>query len=83
MLASAGILKGRRATSFFAIRDDVANAGAEWLDREVVVDGNLVTSRAPGDLPAFCDAIERALEDAGAGLDAVTGTSARPRRRRA
>jgi len=61
MLVSAGILQGRKATSFFAIRDDVVNAGAEWTDREVVVDGNLITSRVPGDLPAFCDAIRKTL----------------------
>ena len=56
VLCSAGILKGRRATSFFAIKDDVVNAGARWEDSEVVVDGNLVTSRKPEDLPAFCRA---------------------------
>ncbi len=57
VLCSAyGMLKGRKATSFFAIRDDVANAGAEWSDAEVVVDNNLVTSRKPEDLPAFCTA---------------------------
>jgi protease I len=54
VLCSAGILKGRRATSFFAIKDDVVNAGANWEDSEVVVDKNLVTSRKPDDLPAFC-----------------------------
>lgn len=54
VLCSAGVLKGRRATSFFAIKDDVVNAGARWEDAEVVVDGNLVTSRKPEDLPAFC-----------------------------
>jgi protease I len=53
VLCSAGVLKGRRATSFFAIQDDVKNAGAEWVDAEVVRDGNLVTSRKPEDLPAF------------------------------
>ena len=56
VLCSAGVLKGRRATSFFAIKDDVINAGALWEDAEVVVDGNLVTSRKPEDLPAFCRA---------------------------
>jgi protease I len=56
VLCSAGILKGRRATSFFAIKDDVVNAGAIWEDAEVVVDNNLVTSRKPEDLPAFCKA---------------------------
>ena len=57
LLCSAhGMLKGRRVTSFFAIKDDLTNAGAEWRDAEVVVDGNLVTSRKPEDLPAFCRA---------------------------
>ena len=51
-----GMLKGRKATSFFAIKDDVVNAGAIWEDAEVVVDRNLVTSRKPEDLPAFCRA---------------------------
>jgi protease I len=50
------MLKGRKATSFFAIKDDVINAGAHWSDAEVVVDKNLVTSRKPEDLPAFCRA---------------------------
>jgi protease I len=58
---SAGILKGRKATSFFSIKDDLVNAGATWLDQEVVVDGNLITSRRPDDLPAFCREIVRAL----------------------
>jgi len=56
VLCSAGILRGKRATSFFAIKDDVINAGALWEDSEVVVDGNLVTARKPEDLPAFCRA---------------------------
>jgi protease I len=56
VLCSAGILKNRRATCFFAIKDDVVNAGARYEDCEVVVDGNLVTSRKPEDLPAFCRA---------------------------
>jgi protease I len=50
---SAGIVAGRRVTSVPAIADDLRNAGAEWEDSEVVVDGNLVTSRRPPDLPAF------------------------------
>ena len=57
MLASAGILSGRKVTSFFAIRDDLINAGAKWVDQEVVVDGKLVTSRVPDDLPAFMKAV--------------------------
>jgi protease I len=52
-LISAGILKGRKLTSWPTIQDDVRNAGADWSDREVVVDQNLVTSRGPQDLPAF------------------------------
>jgi len=54
VLCSAGVLKGRHVTSFFAIKDDVVNAGGVWEDSEVVVDRNLVTSRKPDDLPAFC-----------------------------
>lgn len=61
VLCSAGILKGRKATCFFAIKDDVINAGAHYEDSEVVVDGNLVTSRKPEDLPAFCRASIQAL----------------------
>jgi protease I len=53
VLVSAGILKGRKATSFIAIKDDIVNAGAEYIDKEVVVDDNLITSRTPYDLPAF------------------------------
>lgn len=52
-LCSAKILKGRKCTSFFAIKDDVEHAGGIWEDAEVVVDRNLVTSRKPADLPAF------------------------------
>jgi protease I len=62
VLCSAhGMLKGRRVTSFFAIKDDMTNAGATWEDAEVVVDGNLVTSRKPDDLPAFCRACVQVL----------------------
>jgi protease I len=61
MLASAGVLAGKKATSFFAIKDDVVNAGAKWTDAEVVVDGTLITSRKPDDLPAFCREIVKAL----------------------
>jgi protease I len=57
MLASAKILKGRSVTSFFAIRDDLEHAGANWVDHEVVVDGHLITSREPDDLPAFMRSI--------------------------
>jgi protease I len=53
--------KGKKATSFMAIRFDMINAGATWVDQEVVVDGNLITSRTPSDLPAFCREIVKAL----------------------
>jgi len=54
MLISAGILKGKKATCFMSVKDDLVNAGATYLDQEVVRDGNLITSRTPDDLPAFC-----------------------------
>jgi protease I len=63
MLASAGILKGRTVTSFFAIKDDIIHAGANYVDQEVVIDGKLITSRTPDDLPAFAKAIIKALTD--------------------
>ena len=62
VLVSAGILRGRTATSTPAIKDDMINAGAEWVNREVVRDGSLITSRNPDDLPAFCRTIIETLE---------------------
>jgi protease I len=62
VLVSAGILKGRKATGFYAIKDDIKNAGARYEDKEVIVDGNLITSRNPYDLPAFCGAILKFLQ---------------------
>lgn len=64
MLASAGIVKGRKVTSFHSIKEDLQNAGAEWLDKEVVNDHKLITSRHPGDLPAFCREILTTLDEA-------------------
>lgn len=58
---SAGIIDGRRATSFIAIKDDMVNAGCAWEDAEVVVDGNLISARHPGDLGPWCKAIIAAL----------------------
>jgi protease I len=63
MLASADVLKGKEATCFFAIKDDLINAGATYVDAEVVRDGNLITSRTPADLPAFCRTIIEALSE--------------------
>jgi protease I len=62
MLASAKILPGKTVTSFFAIKDDLVHAGAEWVDQEVVVDDNLITSRTPDDLPAFMRAVIAAMK---------------------
>ena len=61
MLASAGVLTGRTVTGFFAIKDDLVHAGARYVDQEVAVDGNLITSRTPDDLPAFLRAIIKGL----------------------
>jgi protease I len=61
LLCSTKILKGKTATCFMALRDDVKNAGAKYVDEECVVDGNLITSRKPDDLPAFCAAILKAI----------------------
>ena len=57
MLCSTSALKGKTATCFHSIKDDMVNAGATFVDREVVVDGNVITSRKPDDLPAFVAAI--------------------------
>ena len=64
MLASADVVRGKRVTSFFSIKDDMVNAGAQWIDQEVVVDGTLITSRRPDDLPAFCREIVKSLAKA-------------------
>ncbi len=61
MLASADIIRGKRMTSFYSIKDDMVNAGANWVDEPVVRDGRLITSRVPKDLPFFCREIISAL----------------------
>jgi protease I len=63
MLASAGLVSGRRVTSFSSIRDDLVNAGAEWVDEATVTDGNLITARTPDDLPSFMRTVVAALAD--------------------
>jgi protease I len=63
LLASAGIAKGKRLTCVPIIKDDVINAGGNYVDEPVVRDGNLITSRLPGDLPDFCRAIIKYLEE--------------------
>src|SRR5215470_158721 len=62
---SAKILKGRRATSVAAIRDDMVNAGVDWVDQATVVDGNLISARTPADLGPWMKALLAALESAG------------------
>lgn len=61
-LVEADVVKGRRLTSWPSLRTDITNAGGEWVDERVVVDGNLITSRNPGDLPAFCSALLEAVQ---------------------
>lgn len=61
VLCSTTALRGKKATCFFAIKDDLINAGAKYVDEEVVVDGNVITSRKPDDLPAFVVALMQSL----------------------
>lgn len=63
MLASAEVVSGRNVTSFYAIKLDLVHAGALWQDSEAIIDGNLITSRNPQDLPVFCRALIHALLD--------------------
>jgi protease I len=62
LLITADVLRGRTITGYTSIIQDIKNAGATFVDQEVVVDGNLVTSRNPGDLPAFTNACLEKLE---------------------
>jgi len=61
VLISAGLMKGKRATGYAAVRDDLRNAGAVYVDAPAVTDGNIVTGRVPDDLPEFCQAIIQKL----------------------
>jgi protease I len=61
VLVSAGLCKGRRMTSWYSIKDDMINAGCDWVDEPCVVDGQIITSRMPDDLPVFCEQIIRAV----------------------
>jgi protease I len=67
MLAEAGVVEGRTLTSWPSLQTDLRNAGADWVDQEVVTDGNLITSRKPDDLPAFNNAVLEALAHGAAG----------------
>lgn len=68
LLVEADVVEGRRLTSYPSIRTDLINAGAEWVDEEVVVDDGLVTSRNPDDLPAFN---QKLIEEVGEGMHAA------------
>ena len=72
-LIEADVVRGRRMTSFPSLRTDLRNAGADWVDEEVVVDGGLVTSRKPSDLQAFCD---KMVEEIGEGRHRAQAKSA-------
>jgi protease I len=61
LLVSAGLARGKKLTSYHTIQDDMRNAGADWVDEAVVVDGNLITSRNPDDIPAFNRELIKAL----------------------
>jgi len=63
VLISAGIMKGKRATGYVAVRDDLMNAGAEFVDVPAVRDGKIITGRVPDDLPEFCQEIIKALSE--------------------
>lgn len=81
VLASAGLLEGRRMTSWPGVRDDLVNAGAVWLDQELVRDGNLLTSRGPQDMQAFVPAIlELFAEGASVHASRATQTQSDPQR---
>lgn len=63
MLVEADVVRGRKVTSYSSIKTDLRNAGANWVDQEVVVDKGLVTSRNPNDLPAFCDKLVEEIRE--------------------
>ena len=64
VLASADVIRGKKVTSYKNIKHDMINAGADWVDQEVVVDGNIITSRTPADLPAYCRELITATKNA-------------------
>jgi protease I len=68
LLVSAGLVRGRKLTSYYTIQDDIRNAGGIWKDQEVVEDGNWVSSRSPHDLPAFTKAMVKLFARVPAGV---------------
>jgi protease I len=69
LLAEADALQGRRVTSYPSLKTDLRNAGAEWVDEEVVVDHGLITSRRPDDIPAFSRAVIEEVKNAAGGQE--------------
>jgi protease I len=69
-LIEAGVLKGRRITSWPSLQTDIRNAGGEWVDEALVTDGNLITSRKPDDLPTFCGAVVESIDHGAAAASA-------------
>jgi protease I len=61
LLVSANVVDGLRLTSYYTLQDDIRNAGGDWVNKQLVVDGNVITSRDPDDLPAFCEALVETL----------------------
>lgn len=61
LLVSSGLVSGKRMSSYKTLLDDIRNAGGQWVDEQVVVDGNLITSRQPDDIPAFSEQLIKAL----------------------
>ena len=64
LLVEAGVVNGRKLTSYPSLKTDIKNAGGDWMDQEVVVDGGLITSRNPDDLPAFCNKLVEVFGEA-------------------
>ena len=73
-LVEAGVVSGRTLTSYASIRTDLRNAGADVVDQEVATDGNLITSRSPDDLPAFCAAVVETLTRSGQAASSVASS---------
>ena len=69
-LVEAGVVEGRRLTSWPSLQTDIRNAGGNWVDEALVTDGNLITSRNPDDLPQFCGAVVESLEHGAAAASA-------------
>lgn len=80
MLIEAGVVRGRKVTSWPSVKTDLTNAGANWVDQELVEDANLITSRKPDDLPAFSEAILRQLQKAPRTQRSGNGATERARR---